>query len=83
MRDPYAIPRPQMFPEMRPCQLTTRGAGRLYPIHVHNAYPDREGNGTTSISASHFHRIKDGKILPDQSDSHTHGLTNVLCGAGR
>jgi len=83
MRDPYTIARPRMFPEARLCRLTSRGWGKLYPVHVHNAYPDKDGNGNTSISASHFHRIKDGRILPDESDGHEHGLTNVLCGTGR
>lgn len=82
MLDPYKIARPQMFPERQPCLLTNRSAGRLYPVHVHHAYVDRDGNGTTSISCSHFHRVRGGVILPDESDGHDHGLTNVPCGAG-
>ena len=82
MLDPYKVARPLMFPERSPCQLTARSAGKLYPTHVHNAYIDRAGNGVTSISCSHFHRILGGVILPDESDSHSHGLTNLLCGAG-
>lgn len=80
--DPYKILRPRMFPQTHPAVMTSRGAGRLYPTHVHIAYRDREGNGTTSIACSHFHRIKSGVILPDESDSHEHGLTNVPAGAG-
>lgn len=82
MRDPYQIVRPKMFPQTHPCLLTSRGFGRLYPVHVHNAYPDKTGAGVTGISCSHFHRIRDWKILPDESDSHEHGLTNVRCGTG-
>lgn len=82
MRDPYKIVRPTPFPQTHPCRLTTRGWGKLSPTHVHRAYPNAQGNGATSISVSHFHRIKDGRILPDESDGHTHELTNLLCGAG-
>jgi hypothetical protein len=71
-----------MFPQTSPCRLTSRGWGKLYPVHVHNAYMQADGSGITSISASHFHRIRDWKILPDESDSHEHGLTNLLCGTG-
>lgn len=83
MLDPYNIPRPTMFPEARACRLTNRSAGRLYPTHVHNAYVNRQGNGVTSISCSHIHRIKNGVVLPDESDGHTHGITNLLCGSGK
>lgn len=82
MRDPYQIPRPRMFPQTHPCMLTDRSAGKLYPVHVHNAYPDKDGNGTTNIACSHFHRIIGGRILPDESDGHEHGLTNLRCGTG-
>ncbi len=82
MRDPFKIVRPLMFPQTHPCRLTNRGWGKLHPVHVHNAYPDAQGNGNTSISVSHYHRIVGGRVLPDESDGHTHGITNVLCGTG-
>lgn len=82
MLDPFKIIRPRMFPQTYPCRLTTRGWGKLYPAHAHNAYPDKDGNGNTSISVSHYHKIKDGRILPDESDGHTHEITNILCGTG-
>jgi hypothetical protein len=82
MLDPYKIPRPGMFPERSPAYLTNRSEGRLAPTHVHIAYVDAQGNGSTSISCSHFHRIVGGAILPDESDSHAHGLTNIPAGAG-
>ena len=82
MLDPYKIPRPRMFPQTYPCRQTTRGEGRLYPVHAHRAYMGPDGSGVTDISVSHFHRIKDGRILPDESDGHGHGLTDVRCGTG-
>jgi hypothetical protein len=81
--DPYKIPRPQMFPESAPCRLTDRGWGKLHPTHVHNAYVKADGTGITSISVSHFHRIRNGRILPCEIDGHEHGLTNIPCGAGQ
>jgi hypothetical protein len=82
MRDPFKITRPVMFPQTHPCRLTNRGWGKLHPVHVHNAYPDAQGNGNTSISVSHYHRIVDGRVLPDESDGHTHTISNILCGTG-
>lgn len=83
MRDPYNIPRPRMFPMHSPCVMTTQGYGTLTPVHTHRAYPNAEGNGNTDIIASHFHRILGGRVLPDQSDGHTHDLRyNMPCGAG-
>jgi hypothetical protein len=82
MRDPLTIIRPRMFPMSQPGYLTSRGWGRLYPIHVHHAFVDGVGAGTTSISVSHFHRVVNGQILPDESDGHTHGLTNIRVAAG-
>ena len=74
--------RPAVFPMRQPSYLVSRGAGKLYPVHVHKAFVDEKGYGTTSIDVSHFHRIIDGRILPDESDGHDHGLTNVLTGRG-
>lgn len=82
MRDPFKIIRPVMFPQTHPCRLTTRGQGKLYPTHVHKGYPDKNGNGNTDISCSHYHRIANGRVLPDESDGHTHALTDLLCGTG-
>lgn len=43
---------------------------------------DRDGNGTTDTVASHFHRIRNWRILPDESDGHTHEFTGLASGAG-
>lgn len=83
MADPYLIPRPAMFPMALPCRMTTQDDGRLAPVHTHRAYPDRAGNGTTDIVASHFHYIRNGEIVPSPIDGHTHRLTNLSCGAGQ
>ena len=83
MLDPRDIPRPAMFPMGRPCKMTTRDDGRLAPAHMHRAYPDREGNGTTDIVASHFHYIRNWQIIDSPVDGHTHTLTNAACGSGR
>jgi hypothetical protein len=83
MRDPYNIPRPQMFPMRNPCIGTSQDYGKLTAVHAHRAYPDAQGNGNTDIVAAHYHRIVEGRLLPDQSDSHTHQLFyNLPCGAG-
>lgn len=77
MADPQRLWRmvsPTAFPMRQPGYMTTRAAGRLSPVHMHTAYVDAQGNGSTSISTSHFHRVKNGIILPDESDGHSHGL---------
>jgi hypothetical protein len=71
-----------MFPMVKLCRLTTRSSGALVPDHMHRAYPDA-GNGMTDMVASHFHYIRDGRILPSSADGHTHNLLNVICGAER
>lgn len=81
--DPDRIVYPTTDPPRYPCQLTSKCVeSRLYPLHEHNAYVDREGNGTTDVVASHFHRVRGGRILPDESDGHEHRLTGLPCGAG-
>lgn len=82
MRDPRNIARPRLYPESNPGFLTTRGWGRIAPVHMHTAYPDMNGNGFTSMEVSHFHRIVNGRIMPDESDSHEHTITNIPNGAG-
>jgi hypothetical protein len=72
--------RTTQFPMRQPSYMITRGAGKLYPVHIHKAFIDKNGNGTTSIDVSHFHRILSGRILPDESDGHEHGITRVLTG---
>jgi hypothetical protein len=74
--------RTTQFPLRQPSYMVSRGAGRLHPVHIHKAFVDAVGNGTTSIDASHFHRILGWRILPDESDSHEHGLTRVRTGRG-
>jgi len=78
VRDPRRIPRAVTYPDRNPGYLTTRGAGRLVPVHMHTAYPDADGNGTTSIEVDHFHRIKDWRLLPSESDSHEHQIVRWI-----
>jgi hypothetical protein len=80
MPDPQRLWRmvsPTMFPLRQPGYLTTRANGRLAPVHMHNAYVDAKGDGSTSISAGHFHRIKAGAVLPDESDGHVHAIVRA------
>ncbi len=70
------------FPLRQPSYLVGRGAGRLAPVHIHKAFVDSAGNGTTSNDANHYHRIIGWRILPDESDSHEHALTMIRTGAG-
>jgi hypothetical protein len=74
--------RTTQFPMRQPSYLLSRGAGKLYPVHIHQGFVDSQGNGTTSIDVSHFHRIMNGRVLPDESDSHDHGLTRIRTGRG-
>ena len=69
-------------PPRFPPQLTSRDSGKSTPIHDHEAFVDTEGNGVTDVVASHYHRIRDGRVLPDESDGHTHRLTGLPSGAG-
>jgi hypothetical protein len=72
-----------MFPMAAPCRLTTKDEGRAAPRHGHRGYPDSSGNGVTDVVASHFHYIRDWKVVPDLTDGHIHGLTSIPCGSGR
>lgn len=74
----YAAPLPPRFP----CQQTTQDPGKLYPVHNHGAWMDRQGNGTTDVDSGHYHRVRRFKVVQDQSDGHTHQLTMLPCGAG-
>ena len=80
MYDPYNIPRPQMFPRPYTCVITTQDGGRSTPVHTHKAHFDADGNGTTDITADHFHRIIDGVVKPSPVDSHDHQLTQYRAG---
>lgn len=91
MRLPHPrYPDPELLDALRPTsappaftpELTSRAAGRMYPIHAHTAFINPDGTGVTDVVASHFHRIKDGRVLPDHSDGHTHNLTGLPAGAG-
>lgn len=74
----YARPMPPGFP----CQLTTQTTGKSYPIHNHGAWLNAQGDGNTDVDSGHFHRVRGFKVLPDQSDGHTHEMTMLPCGAG-
>jgi hypothetical protein len=78
----YRRARPVQDPMRQPSMLVSRSAGRLYPVHIHRAFVDREGNGSTSISASHMHRIRNWQILPDESDGHDHQIVRIRTGSG-
>ena len=86
MRQPYpnpdAVAYPTGFPLKFPCQMTTRTAARLYPMHEHGSWLDADGNGNTDVAAGHFHRVRGFKVTPDPSDGHTHEMTMLPCGAG-
>jgi hypothetical protein len=89
-RDPYfnyrpnpnLIPIPSTAPPRFVPQLTNKRAGKLFGLHQHRAFIDKDGNGTTDVVDSHFHRVRDGRVLPDESDGHTHNLTGLPAGAG-
>ena len=74
----YATTLPPPFP----CQMTTRTASKSYPIHYHGAWINAAGDGNTDVDAGHFHRVRNGRVLADQTDGHTHDLTMLPCGAG-
>ena len=83
--DPSRIPYPTTAPPPFPPRVTTPTIvhGRtIYPIHDHCAFINVNGEGVTDAVASHFHRVRNGRILPDQSDGHTHNATSLPCGAG-
>lgn len=80
--DPNAVVRPTTAPPRFRPLMTTRSISRLYPLHDHVAFVNRDGEGTTDVVASHFHRIKNWKVYGDQSDSHEHALTRLPAGAG-
>lgn len=80
--DPDRVVYPTTLPPTFPCQQTMRTSSRAFPIHNHDAWLDREGDGNTGVDAGHFHRIRDGRVLPDLTDGHTHEMTDLPCGAG-
>lgn len=80
--DPGAIVYAKTMPPPFPCQQTTRDAGKSFPIHNHGAWLSKEGDGNTDVDSGHFHRVRGFKVLPDESDGHTHQLTMLPCGAG-
>lgn len=80
--DPSKIIYPAGGPPTFVPRVTTRAPGRMYPMHDHIAFVNKSGEGVTDTVASHFHRVRGGRILPDQSDGHTHELTNLPAGAG-
>lgn len=80
--NPAAIVYPTGGPPRFVARLTTRAPGKLYPMHDHSAFVDARGDGVTDTVASHFHRVRAGRILPDESDGHTHNLSNLPAGAG-
>ncbi len=80
--DPAAVAYPTTLPPPFPCQMTTRNTAVRYPVHEHGAYMNGQGDGNTDVVSGHYHRIKDGRVLPDESDGHIHEITMLPCGAG-
>lgn len=80
--DPDRVPYARLHPVGNPCQLTTQVSGKMYPMHNHGAWLDENGEGNTDVDAGHYHRVKNFRVLPDESDGHTHELTGLPCGAG-
>ena len=79
--NPDNVRYPTGMPLAAACQLTTRTGGRVYPMHEHTTWLDKDGNGNTDLDAGHFHRVRGFKIYADESDGHTHELTMLPCGA--
>ena len=80
--DPDAVPYARLHPVGNPCQLTSQVSGKMFPMHNHGAFIDENGDGNTDVDAGHYHRVKNFRVLPDESDGHTHDLTGLPCGAG-
>lgn len=80
--DPSSVVYPTTQPPPFPAQLTSKDPAKLYPIHDHIAFVNKDGEGTTDVVAGHFHRVRGGRVLPDESDGHTHRLTGLPAGAG-
>lgn len=80
--NPDAVPYASTLPTSFPCQLTQDAWGKIYPMHNHGAWLNAQGDGNTDLDAGHFHRVKNFKVLPDQSDGHTHEMTMLPCTAG-
>lgn len=60
--------------------LTTKNAAPDLPIHAHDAFVNRQGDGVTDTVVSHFHYVRNGRVLPIAG--HTHRLTRLPVGAG-
>ena len=81
--DPERVFRTVMWqPPLRRCFVTSMNSAKLYPDHKHQAFVDSSGNGQTDIEASHFHYVRDGRVVVDPSDGHAHMLTRLPCAAG-
>lgn len=81
--DPDSVAITSTLPPRFGCRITTMGAvnSHVYPIHRHGAFVDARGNGNTDANDSHFHYVRNGKVIPDPIDGHTHELTYLPCGA--
>jgi hypothetical protein len=81
--DPRSVVYPETTEPKFVAWATTKSAARLYPVHEHCVFINSAtGEGATSVVASHFHRVRNGVILPDESDGHTHSVSRLPCGAG-
>ena len=81
--NPDAVVFPTTQPPGFPCSMTTREAGKTYPLHYHSAFLNPAGDGNTDVDSGHYHRVRDFRVLPDESDGHTHQLTTLPCGVGQ
>jgi hypothetical protein len=80
--NPDAVKYASVQPPGFPCQLTTQNPGRMYPVHNHGAWLNKEGTGNTDLASGHYHVVRNFKVQPDPSDGHTHDLTMLACGVG-
>lgn len=82
--DPESVRYASTYPPRFVPYMTTRGAvhSNLYPIHRHTAFVDRHRNGNTDAVDGHYHYVRDGAVLPDPQDGHTHEMTWLPAGAG-
>lgn len=60
--------------------MTTQApATQVNPQHDHCAVVDEKGNGTTTVSANHYHIVAAGRVMPDPRDGHYHNIQPVTC----
>ena len=79
--NPDAIARPTAGLAPFPPVLTSWDGGAMTPIHNHFAYINADGTGVTNTAASHYHEVRQGRVM--SAVGHTHSLTRLPGGRGR